>query len=677
MKILIVDDNQDDRTLLRYVVEKNGHLAIEAANGLEALEKARSQPPDLILSDALMPVMDGFRLLRTAKQDPALRAIPFIFYSSSYRGDQDVRLAMSLGAQAYIVKPVDPVELWGRIEGILRSGEPAQAEPALPIQQDEEYLKRYCEVVATQLDEKVRELERTLEERDHAEKTLRKISRAVEQSPVSIIITDAAGNIEYVNPKFTEVTGYTPPEIQGRNPRILKSGKTPAEDYRNLWQTITSGKEWRGELINRRKNGNHYRESVCISPVFDTGGSITHFVAVKEDITEFRALEEELRLAQKLEAVGQLAAGVAHDFNNVLAAILLNLSLLVFEDGPRLSKDTRARLQELENEAHLAAGLTRQLLLFSRREILDARPVDLTPQIHGLSKMLKRLIGEDVDLFLQVQSEALWLMADAGMMDQVLMNLCVNARDAMPRGGQITLGARRVEIDAEQAGKTPGARPGPFVCLTVADSGCGMDEDTCSHIFEPFFTTKEVGKGTGLGLATVYGIVKQHEGWIHVSSALGRGTTFEIYLPALRQAPQPATSDIDRPPVRGGSETLLLVEDNPTLRRLEAVGLRRFGYVVWEASNAKETLQLWREHQDRIALLLTDAVLPGALTGVDLAERLLQQKQTLKVIVTSGYGSERSGPEKLAALGITYLAKPFEIEALAATVRSCLDANGP
>ncbi len=516
---------------------------------------------------------------------------------------------------------------------------------------------------------------RTRAKRDAAEQELRKLSRAVEQSPASIVITDANGAIEYVNPKFSEVTGYTAAEACGLNPRVLKSGKTRPEEYRRLWRTITAGGEWRGEFLNRRKNGEEFLEAASISPILDAQGKITHYVALKEDITERRKLEEGLRQAQKLEAIGQLAGGVAHDFNNILAAILMNLELLKAEPG--LAEKTRSGLVQLEREAHRAVTLTRQLLLFSRRQIMDATIVDIDESVKGITKMLGRLLGEDVVLTFVPSSASSSVLADAGMVDQILMNLCINARDAMPGGGRLTVRADTVAVTPEQAEMHPGARPGPFVCLSVADEGCGMDEETQKRIFEPFFTTKEVGKGTGLGLATVYGIVQQHNGWIEVESAAGQGSTFRIYLPAAQAEPG---ADAGEAPTAesAGSECILLVEDDQALLFFVSQALRSRGYVVLEAKDGGEAEHIWSQHHDQIDLLVSDMVMPGGETGLEIAERLRHENADLPVVLCSGYTGDRSPSHLASAHGMRFLQKPFNLSTLADAVRASLDErSGP
>ena len=405
--------------------------------------------------------------------------------------------------------------------------------------------------------------------------------------------------------------------------------------------------------------------------VFAPSGQAVQLIGTVQDITDRKGLEDQLRQAQKMEAVGQLAGGVAHDFNNILAAILMNLGLL--REEPQLSPEILASLKEIEVEANRAANLIRQLLVFSRRQIPQRRPLDLNEVLGNLLKLLRRLLGEHVILEFPGHPDLPSVEADVGMIEQVVMNLSVNARDAMPSGGRLTIGLEVVELDGAAATANPEARPGRFVCLAVADTGCGMDEVTRKRVFEPFFTTKDVGQGTGLGLATVYGIAKQHQGWTEVASAIGQGTTFRVFLPvATAAAPAPLASP---PPAawRGGHETILLVEDEPAVRRLVGRCLRRSGYRVFEATNGVEALELWRQHGERIDLLFTDMVMPEGMTGLALAERLRADKSALKVIVSSGYSLEITSRGAPAGGKTAFLAKPYEMSSLAATVRRCLD----
>jgi len=512
---------------------------------------------------------------------------------------------------------------------------------------------------------------RDISSRKRAERQLRQLSRAVEQSPVSLVITDAHGAIEYVNPKFCEVTGYRETEVLGKNPRVLKSGSMPAEGYRQLWQTITSGREWRGELHNRRKNGDFFWEFASISPIVDEAGRTTHYLAVKEDITERKRLEEQFRQAQKMEAVGQLAGGVAHDFNNILAATMLHLELL--QANSDLSPELRASLKELMTQSHRAASLTRQLLMFSRRSVIQVRSLNLNEVIENLLKMLRRLIGEQINLEWKPQTDLPNVKGDAGMIEQVVMNLVVNARDAMPKGGRLVLGSSTAEFSEDRARLQVGSRPGWFVCLSVTDTGCGMDESTLKRIFEPFFTTKEPGKGTGLGLATVYGIVAQHQGWSTVESLPGQGTTFRIYLPVDTQATQSTGPQTPAPVPRGKNECIMLVEDEATVRETTANFLRRLGYRVLEAANGVEALKLWSAQPSPPDLLFSDMMMPEGMSGLDLVERLRADNPKLRVIISSGYSAELAHHGSELLHGIVYLPKPCPPPELATAIRRCLD----
>jgi signal transduction histidine kinase/ActR/RegA family two-component response regulator len=388
------------------------------------------------------------------------------------------------------------------------------------------------------------------------------------------------------------------------------------------------------------------------------------------DTSARKALEEELRQAQKMEVVGQLAGGVAHDFNNILAAMLLNLgSLRAHSESPA---ESETALEGLEDLAKRAARLTSQLLLFSRRQALQPQRLELNGALSHLLEMLERLLGDEISCNFYPGEPELWIEADLVMLEQAVMNLCLNARDAMPNGGNLSLETSRVVFDAASVRLDPKSRPGTFICVQVSDTGSGMTDEVLEHVFEPFFTTKEIGHGTGLGLASVYGTVSQHGGWLKVESRLGHGTTFRLYLPESSKAetlraPAPKTLDTD-----GKGETVLLVEDEPALLAIAARSLRRRGYKVLCAGNATEALTLWQEHEPVVDLLLTDMRMPGGMNGRSLAERLLEAKPTLRVIIMSGYSGEMPASEGRRS-EFSYLAKPFELATLTATVRGCLD----
>jgi PAS domain S-box-containing protein len=628
---------------------------------------------------------------------------------------------------------------------------------------------------------------RDVTERRHAEAQLRKLSRAVEQSPASIVITNLAAEIEYVNPEFTRLTGYSLDEVCGKNPRLLQSGQTPREEYRRLWDTITHGGEWRGEFRNRKKNGELFWEFATISPIVDEAGKATHYLAVKEDVTERKRaedtlrrqaslidqtydailawewdgaitfwnrgaeqiygfsrkealgkpprpllnttcpdgydsillalehnsrwegnvqqytrdgrriqlesrmvlvreggrafvlevnrdvtqrqmLEDQLRQAQKMEAVGRLAGGVAHDFNNLLGVILGYSGLLLetTEDGP-----ARKKLDEIRKAGQRAAGLTRQLLAFSRKQVLEPRVVCLNSLIADMEKMLHRLIGEDVHLETILDPALGQVRVDPGQIEQVIMNLAVNARDALPNGGKITIETSNAGLDEVHARQHVGMRPGSYVVIAVSDNGTGMDQETQAHIFEPFFTTKK--EGTGLGLATVYGIVKQSGGNIWVYSEPAKGSAFKIYLPRLDQAAEKPQNNSEAVHLPGGTETILVVEDAEPVRAVAREFLELGGYTVLSASCGTEALEIAARRDVPIHLLLTDVIMPE-MSGPQLAEKLRALRGETKVLFMSGYTDAALAQHGVLETGKLLIMKPFSRETLTQKVREALSA---
>jgi two-component system cell cycle sensor histidine kinase/response regulator CckA len=591
---------------------------------------------DLILGDFRLPMYDGMSALRLAQE--LCPDVPFVFVSGIMGEDAAIE-GLTEGATDYVLK---------------------------------QRLSRLAPAIKRALHEA-----ENWRERQRAEEELRKLSRAVEQSASIIIITDAQGYIEYANPRFTETSGYTLAEAIGQHTRLLKSGHTPPEEYKRLWETITVGKEWRGEFRNKKKNGELYWESVSISPIKNADGVITHFLAVKEDITarkqaeEARTeLEEQLRQSQKMESIGRLASGVAHDFNNLLT-VIQGYSTLMQARLPN-GDPQMEMLDQIRLASERAAALTRQLLAFSRQQILTPAVLDLNELVANLHKMLGRLIGEDITLSMALQPELWSITADPGQIEQVIMNLVVNARDAMPTGGRLTIETGNVHLDDRYAQTHLEAPTGPCVLLAVTDTGHGMDEPTQVRIFEPFFTTKEAGKGTGLGLATVYGIVRQSGGHITVHSEPGQGATFKIYLPAGPTVPEELAEPRFHLVSRGGSETILLVEDEETVCDLVRRVLQAEGYTLLEAQRGDEALSLAGQHPGQIDLLITDVVMPQ-MSGRELAEQLKALRPQLKVLFMSGYTDDTVVRHGILTADIEFLPKPFSPGKLASKVREVLD----
>jgi PAS domain S-box-containing protein len=508
-------------------------------------------------------------------------------------------------------------------------------------------------------------------ERKQAEESLRLQSAALKAAANSIVITDRNGTIEWVNPAFTALTYYQAEDAIGKNPSELsKSGLHDQPFYRDLWNTILAGHVWHGEVTNRRKDGSLYSAEQSITSVKDARGVITHFVAIGQDLTEQKRLEVQFLHAQKMEVVGRLASGIAHDFNNLLTVIngTVELVLMDLNEGDTLRED----LQAIAKAGMSAASLTRQLLAFSRKQIMKPVALDMNTLLADLKDMLQRLIGEDIDLTIVSAKDVGRVIADPGQIEQVVMNLAVNARDAMTKGGMLTIETRNVVLDAASAAAHPSLQPGPHVRLTVSDTGGGMDEATRAQIFDPFFTTKEVGAGTGLGLSTVYGIVRQSGGSIEVSSELGMGATFTIYLPLIGDAvhkdpPAPTIVPVD------GAETVLIVDDDEAVCRLTKRILQSAGYTVLAASSGGEAVLLLERHDGPVHLMLTDMVMPQ-VSGRELAAHLTGIRPRMKVLYMSGYTDDTILRRGLLDQAAHFLAKPYTTAELTRTVREVLDS---
>jgi len=515
--------------------------------------------------------------------------------------------------------------------------------------------------------------------RREVERRLRLLSRALEESPAAMVITDVAGRIEYINPSFSKVTGWALAEAVGQTPALLKSGRTPDAVYRELWETIRAGGEWRGEIQNRRKNGEIFPWILSIHPILDEQGQIEHFLGVGEDASERRSAErslEETRTAlyqaQKMEALGRLAGGVAHDFNNLLGIILGCSDMLSASLGE--GSPGRGEIAEIRKAVQRASDLTRQMLAFSRRQVLEVRIVDLAGLLEDSRRMLSRLLPESIDLGLAVDPGLWSVRADSTQLVQVLINLAVNARDAMPMGGELRVSAANACLGEAEA-EAHGLAPGDYVRLNVRDSGEGMTPDVVEHAFEPFFTTRAALGGTGLGLATVYGIVQQLGGAIEVDSSPTSGTTMILYLPRV------ARSDSGERVLGPGAvppvvlARVLVVEDLAPLRLLVERMLTQIGYSVHSAASAQEALALSGEGGRDFDLLLSDIVMPG-MDGRDLARLMKAARPDLRIVLMTGYSdlfAETSDPRELGVDAIVQ--KPFSREQISQVLARVLSGS--
>ncbi len=741
--ILHLEDDLVDAELIQEKIETAGLICeiVHAQTRDEFDTALRQGEHDIILADFRLPTYDGMSALRLAQE--VCPDVPFIFVSGTM-GEEAVIEGLTEGATDYVLK-----------QGLSR--------------------------IAPAVRRALHEAE-NWRARKRAEEELRKLSLAVEQSASAIVITDTLGYIEYANPRFTEITGYVQEEAVGRHTRFLGSGHTPPEEYERLWETITSGGEWHGEFQNVKKNGELYWESASISPIKNENGVITHFLAVKEDISERKQAEAEREkllnqirqqaqevqiivdtvpegifllsedrrvrltnpIAQKdlsllapdwedgrlihlgshpledlltspprglwhevesngryfeviarpvedishhqdwvfvlrdmtrereiqrqvqnqerLAAVGQLAAGIAHDFNNTLAVIKLYTELLL--RSTELSTRVQERLQTIAQQTQRAADLIQQILDFSRQSLMEKQPLDLLPFLKELNRLLMRTLPENIQIKLNANKDEYIILADPSRIQQIILNLALNARDAMPQGGTMTISLNTLQLAADAVFPVSGMTPGKWVRLVLSDNGIGMSSETLAHIFEPFFTTKDRSKGTGLGLAQVYGIVQRHEGFIDVTTELNKGTTFYLYFPAFSVEQYDTPNLLEEVISQGQGQLVLVVEDNISTRQALAESLALLNYQVMEAGNGREALTLLALHGNEISLILSDAIMPE-MGGIALFHALRERDLAIPFVIITGHAMEKD-IEELRALGLRgWLTKPPNLSQLA------------
>jgi PAS domain S-box-containing protein len=645
LRILHLEDERDFVSLVSSMLASEG-LSVDivpVGNYQEFVQALERDTFDIILADYLVPGCNGIQALQWARKTHP--DIPFLLISGTIGEDAAIE-SLRCGATDYVLK---------------------------------NKLERLAPTVRRALQEAL--------ERAHS----REAAEALQKSEASLAAAQRIAHLgswelDLVN--FDNLTrnpvrwsdetfrifGFQPQQIGVTNETLFKA--IHPEDRDRVEQAINEALRGKGAFDLEHRivlpDGEERMVRERGEVVKDNSGRAVQMRGIVVDITERKRLEEQLRQSQKMEAIGQLAGGVAHDFNNILTVIHGHASLLL--DDEELSDPAMKSAQQIAQAAERAAGLTRQLLTFSRRQVMQPRRLDLNEVINNMTMMLGRILGEDIALQLNYSPQPVFVQADSSMIEQVLLNLAVNARDAMPKGGQLTVRISLSEIGAKRLLYHPDARAGKFACLTVIDNGMGIAPENLRRIFEPFFTTKEVGKGTGLGLATVYGIVKQHHGWIEVESEPGRGATFRVYLPTSTEHGGPSE---DRPAthtVRGGDETVLVVEDEVPVRELVCNVLGGYGYKVLQAESGAKAVEVWRQNKGSVDLLLTDLVMPDRINGRELAEKLRAEQPDLKVIFTSGYSADVVGKDFVLQRGLHYLQKPYDPQKLALAVRDCLDA---
>ncbi len=506
-----------------------------------------------------------------------------------------------------------------------------------------------------------------------SEKERLRLATAIEQATESVVITDLKGSIQYVNPAFEKLTGYSRKEALGQNSHILSSGKHDQAFYKKMWTTLLQGEVWSGHLTNKKKDGTLFEEELTISPVRNNEGQITNFVAVKRDVSKEIALEKQLQHAIKMEAIGTLAGGIAHDFNNILAAIISYAQIIKNEVAAdsRVGKD----IAEVLAAGQRAANLVKQILTFSRKTETEKQPLQPHLIVEEVLKMMEASFPSTIQIETDIDADCGLIMADPTNIHQVTVNLCTNSLHAMAdQKGTLGISLQRCELSAAEMTGEPILSPGSYVVLTVNDTGCGMDKATMERIFDPFYTTKEVDKGTGLGLAVIHGIVRDAQGFIRIKSTVGEGSSFAVYFPILQEKISTAHESDQRVPLQGGSEHILIVDDEPLLVRATQRQLEDLGYRVTGTTNSKDALEKMSTSPDEFDLLITDQTMPG-LTGAELALAAMEIKPDLPVILCTGHSDLPSKKKALAAGIKEYIAKPLVGDRLFRAVRSVLDGK--
>ncbi|GMW01550.1 MAG: hypothetical protein AMXMBFR84_26870 [Candidatus Hydrogenedentota bacterium] len=730
--VLVVDDNAQNLYLLETLLEANGHRVATASNGASALDLARRQPPDVIVSDILMPGMDGFTLCREWKSDGRLKRIPFVFYTATYTDPKDEEFALRLGADRFLTKPQEAGVMLRVIADVLIQGTGRDAS-AGDLQSDEtSAVKEYNEALIRKLEDKMidvdevnRKLEQEIAERKKAEEALRRSEQELQTrnkiAEVFLTVTDdrmyvrvleillealgsRLGAFGYIDENGSLIVPGMHREIGHPFQMPEREYVFPAESWGDtIWARAIREKRTviENEPLACSLDPNAVLDRAMASPLIHQGEvvglievanrtepyepddarlleSISKSVAPilnarlnsEREERQRIALETQLRQSQKMEAIGQLAGGIAHDFNNILQAILgySRLALEKAESGSELHGD----LTQVIKGADHAASLTRQLLAFSRQQILERKDINVNALVESLIKLLRRTLGAAIHIEFKSGENLSTVHADPGQIEQVILNICINARDAMPSGGDLLLETSNVTLSRDFCDAHPWAQPGSYVLLTMSDNGTGMDEETQKRIFDPFFTTKDAGKGTGLGLATVYGIVRQHDGLVHVYSEVGKGTAFKIYLPAVLRSASHAKRAQDET-VAGGHETVLFAEDDEALRRLGVRILESAGYTVLSASNGQEAVEVFNAHVDSIAIAVLDVVMPK-MGGRVVYDSIRSVNPAVRVLFSSGYSGGVGGLRHELRESAPLLQKPYEPKALLRKVREILDA---
>jgi len=663
--VLVVDDDPSNLAVVRDCLVEFNYTVLVAEDGESAVQRADYARPDLILLDIMMPGIDGYEACRRLKVMESTKEIPVIFMTALAETGHKVK-GLEVGAVDYITKPFQREELLARITVHLHNRELTKR-----LQEAKDLLETRVEERTTELAHTIKALHDEIIERERGEKERALLASAIEQAAESIFMTDAEWRITYVNPAFESMNGYSRDDLIGQNCSILRSDLQDPDFFRRMRETLSRDGVWSGRRTIRRKDGTYYEADATLSTVRDTKDTIINYVSINRDITHELRLEQELRQSQKMEAIGTLAGGIAHDFNNILTAIIgyTAMAQLKLAKGDAATRD----LERVQEASSRAKELVKRILTFSRQGEQERKPVQMAAIIEEVLKLLRSSLPSTIEIHQHIATSPNGdtVLADSTQIHQMLMNLGTNAAHAMrDLGGVLSISLSDVDADATLIARYPDLRQGPYLRLTVADTGHGMEAGIRERIFDPYFTTKKVGEGTGMGLAVVQGIIKNHGGAISVYSEPGLGTTFHIFLPRLEGEIAPQATAVALP--SGGTERVLFVDDEAMLAELGQELLASLGYTVTAILNSREALNLFRSDPQAFDLVITDMTMPG-LTGKELAKELMGVRPDIPIILCTGF-SEQINEKQAKEIGVRgYIMKPYTVNSLNATIRRALE----
>jgi len=681
-KVLVVEDSARSREVLQELLVAEDYHPVMAENGVEALQKLAKEECCLIISDILMPKMNGFQLCRRCKQDQKFRKIPFVFFTATYTDEKDEELALKLGADCFLRKPQDLPQLSENMRHLLAKSEVPHNVPRQA--NDSEILEIYQSRLQKKLEQKVRRLEDEIKKRRQIEESLReseaRYRNLVENAPSGIVTVELDGTVSSINHRFTEITGIQAGDIIGSRIREIPGLKKELlPEYERMFAEILAGQTITEFQVPFKKGTQERLLSANANMIEYNSTKIGLQVIINYITQYFRTVEEKKKLqkqlfqSQKMEALGNLTGGIAHDFNNILT-VMQGYTELALEKIKE-SDPLRRVLNNVVKASQRAAKLTRQLLLYSRQQPMEFHLLNMNDIIEDLLGMLNRLIGDNIELLTDLDANVWHIKGDENNIDQIIINMVLNARDAIDKDGKIQIRTQNLTIDQEYIEKHSDARKGTYVCLSIADNGKGINNTEMNRIFDPFYTTKEKSMGTGLGLSVVFGIIKVHKGWITVDSVPGKGTVFRLYFPAYDTAEIETTtqgkSSKSNLVLRGNAESVLIVEDDQSVLEFVKEMLIENGYQVLTAANPRQAIQLVKAESHAIDLVISDVIMP-MMTGLELAKEIGKLRPKVKIILGSGYTEKRVDPADIKKRGYQFVHKPYSMTTLLKTIKQVL-----